>query len=140
MHARRVRRQGLPWVGHRREILVVHVHQACRRVSRLLGLGHHQRHFIATEAHHVAAQYRLVGNDQAKGVERHICRGEHRDHAGMREGRAGIQRADPGMRAVGVDHFEAQHARTHKVGRVARLTGDFGQRIWPWDGGADHAS
>src|SRR5579872_989323 len=108
------------------------MHQFSRSDSGLLALCRHQCHFIAFEAHDIAAQSRLICIDEPIGVVGYIACSQHSHHAGRLEGSTDVNLLNSCMWAMGEDDLQMEHARSYQVGWIEGCTGDFAQRVRTW--------
>ena len=119
---------------HRRQILIFDLDEIGRIDRRSRRLGDHHRDLLAGEAHAVAGQHRPLRHDAfhaaAAREMRHrrqsaeariddVGAGEDGDHAGRAPGRAGVDRADLRMGAVGAAEHGVKLARQVPVGGIA---------------------
>jgi len=92
-------------------------------------LSHHGCNLIAPEAHDLFAENRLVRNDQAVSVYRHIPSSEHSHDTRMISGPAGINLFDLGMGILREFYLHVQHARYMEIIGEFGFTSDFLYRI-----------
>jgi hypothetical protein len=129
MHERCVGSQRESRIGHRREFFIGDRDESRAGLSRVAGLGHDDGNFVAGEADAVRAEDRLVMLDQPKGVVGHVGSRQDGDHArrGKRGGRVDLH--DPSLGAPRVDNLQVQRVSIKQVAGVARIAGDFGERV-----------
>ncbi len=113
------------------------MHQFGSSDSGLLALCRHQRHFVTLEAHDIAAQSRLIGIDESIGVVGYITCSQYSHHAGHLEGSTGINLLNSCVWTMGEDDLQMEHARSYQIGWIEGCTGDFAQRVCPWQRCAD---
>jgi hypothetical protein len=132
-------------VEHGRQVFVVDADQVAGLRCRLLRFGNDQRKVVHRGADDVCTipvaagptQHRLIGHDQPVLVDWHILRRENCHHAGHSLCRAGVDRVDAGVGALGEQHLHVQHALTGQVAGVLCLPCDLAHGIDAFDVLAD---
>ena len=132
-----VAHRGTPWmqglllggalgVDDRFERLVLHA-DLLRRTTRLFGmLGGDERDRLPEVADAVDREHRLVAELEAvQLLARDILVGEHRMHAGHRQGARDVDPVDTRVRVRAADGLSPQHSRRVEVARVRELARDF---------------
>jgi hypothetical protein len=108
-----------------RQLFVFHVDCRRRRLGDLTRIGGHRRNVFADEAHLLVGEHRPILEGAADEAFADIGAGHHGVHAGHREGRAGIDLDDPGVRYGRGHEGRPQHALAGVIGRIFCLAGNF---------------
>ena len=122
-----VRRHGRAGAGHRREVLVDHLHQLERVLGDVAVLGHHHRHRIAHVAHPIRGDGRLLGafkplhdpGTHGNGLESRQVRGRDHPHdPGQGQGGGGVNGGHPGVGAGAAENGGVHHAGPPDIAHV----------------------
>ncbi len=143
VHERRVWSQRVAGIGHRREVFIGDGDEPRAGLGRVVGLGDDDGNLVPGEADAVRAEDRLVMVDQPEGVVGHVGGCQDGDDARCGERGRGVDPHDAGVGTTRVDDLQVQRVGAEEVAGVARVAGDLGKRVMPWqrlpdDAGARH--
>ena len=126
-------------VEDKRQVLVLDLDRAQRRVRCLGGCRGHGGDDLALVADDVACEQRPVGDEAGRRVQpiRHVRGRDDGEHARPRPGRGHVEPADPRVRPAGDEEPPVRHSRRGEVSRVVGLSGRLGRPVCPGEWSLD---
>ena len=131
MHQRRVRRQGLLRVEHRRQRLPLHIHQGSRLPRQIRRLRRHRGDGVAPKPRLVQSEHPLVLEFIAEIAHFQVAACDHRLDPRQAQGRGGVYGSDLPMGVGTANQRAVEHPRQLNVLGVEGPAGDLLHCIHP---------